>query len=1480
MKKQNPSRPLLRRLTALVAIGMLFPSAMAVQVTRGPYLQIGTPTSVHIRWRTDVAANSTVRYGLTPGALNSAASDSTSTTEHEVVVNGLSPDTEYFYSVGTSTATLAGDSSYVFFTAPPVGTAFPTRIWVIGDAGTGTASQTAVRNAYYYYAGSRYTDVWLMLGDNAYQSGTDSEYQTRVFDVYDTLFRRSVCWPTIGNHDTAQSQNPPLTIPYFQNFSLPMNGEAGGLASGTEKYYAFDFGEIHFVCLDSMTSSRQPGSPMLTWLNADLASTTAKWLIAYWHHPPYSKGHDSDTDAIQIQMRQNVLPILEQNGVDLVLCGHTHAYERTFLLDGHYGLSSTLTSAMIKDAGSGREDDTGAYVKPTVGLSPHEGAVYVVAGSSGQTGNYPLNHPAMYVSLARLGSLVVDVNGNRLDVSFLRETGAIDDYFTLIKGAPSNAPPTVAVTSPSDGASFTAPVDIPITANAQDPDGSIAQVVFYVDSIRLGSVTTPPYSWVWSNASPGQHVLTANAVDDLGATASSSDIHVTVNGGGSQSPFVTGVNLGTVRNDYNGWLGMNFTVGSAPVSVTALGRYNVSNGSGVHVLKLVDAASGNDVPNGSVNVSLSGGAQNQFVYAPLPSPVNLPANTSYYLVSQESDGGDAWGHWDSNVATATVGTCDGAVYSGNGSFYAEHPGANSALGPVSFLYAGTAANMAPTVSVTRPSNGAGYTAPANIAITAAASDTDGTVVQVAFYANAVFLGSDSTAPFTFNWSNVPAGNYTLTARATDDAGAVSTSSGVNITVSSGASSTPFISGVTLGRIRNDYLGWLGMKFTIGPAPVTVTALGRIYLSGSSGTHLLKLVDASDGSDVPNGSVSVSLASGIPGQFNYANLGQPVVLNANASYYLVSQENSGGDSWGFWDSAVTTAAVGTCDGAVYSLDGSNYAEHPGADAPLGPVSFIFGGTGGGGGGGNQPPAVSITSPADHATLAAPANITIQANATDTDGTVSQVQFFANGSLVGTDTTAPFSYAWNNVAAGNYTLTAVATDDGGASTTSSGVSVSVNASSSPGNFVTAVNLGQVRNDYSGWLGMRFTVGSAPLTLTALGRFNVSGGTGTHTVKLVRASDGTDVPNGLATVVLGSGTTGQFVYGNLPSAIDLAANTSYYLVSQENSGGDSWGYWDSSVTTSSVGACDGAVYSLNGSSYSFVSGVNAPLGPVDFQYLSGNGVAATSQAVMASTVPPIGSNGGAKAAGSVGPIPVRGSPVSQGFLRSFNPGRPRNDFNGWLGMKFTIGSKPVTVTALGRSIVPRASGVHVLKLVDAMTQADIPNGAANVDLGAGTSGQFAYGNLLVPVMLAPNKSYYLVSRETLGGDPWFHWTGRVTIGTAGVCDGPVYSRDGSRYTARPFPNTALGVVDFQYVTGQSAPQVKPLVLAWDDTSDNEDAFEIERSTDGIHWMLVGSVGSDVTTYADATVQPATTYFYRVRATNSSGASGYSNVATAKTP
>jgi hypothetical protein len=290
------------------------------------------------------------------------------------------------------------------------------------------------------------------MGDIAYESGTDAEFTSNHFAVYQDILRQTPLWPTLGNHE-AMSVTTSLGIgPYYEAHVLPTSGQAGGVASGTEAYYAFDYANVHFIVLDSMDSSRAPGSPMVTWLQNDLASTGQEWVIAFWHHPPYSKGgHDSDSAGDSggrlVDMRETVLPILEAGGVDLVLAGHSHAYERSYLIDGAYGygtapnfatpsLNTLLADGHILDAGNGQPSGTGAYQKSSGGTS-HDGTVYVVAGHGGHalSTNPPGNHPVMAVFDLAYGSVLLDITGSSLTLRNIRSGGAITDTVAIVKNS-------------------------------------------------------------------------------------------------------------------------------------------------------------------------------------------------------------------------------------------------------------------------------------------------------------------------------------------------------------------------------------------------------------------------------------------------------------------------------------------------------------------------------------------------------------------------------------------------------------------------------------------------------------------------------------------------------------------------------------------------------------------------------------------------------------------------------------------------------------------------------------------------------------------------------------------------------------------------------------------------------------------------------------------------------------------------------------
>ncbi len=213
----------------------------------------------------------------------------------------------------------------------------------------------------------------------------------------------------------------PSRMPYLDIFTLPTNGEAGGVSSGSEQYYSFDYGNVHFVSLDSQLSARDPDqlAAMKAWLIDDLSTNTSDWTIVIFHHPPYSKGanHDSDDtekvggfDMPQQWMREEFVPVFDSYGVDLVYNGHSHSYERSFYLTGLIGKSDTYSAARNAELvdgdpdrpASGRGEEAYEQLSPTSG-GVDDRVVYTVAGNGGKADSGSgitapdqwLRHPAM-----------------------------------------------------------------------------------------------------------------------------------------------------------------------------------------------------------------------------------------------------------------------------------------------------------------------------------------------------------------------------------------------------------------------------------------------------------------------------------------------------------------------------------------------------------------------------------------------------------------------------------------------------------------------------------------------------------------------------------------------------------------------------------------------------------------------------------------------------------------------------------------------------------------------------------------------------------------------------------------------------------------------------------------------------------------------------------------------------------------------------
>ena len=326
------------------------------------------------------------------------------------------------------------DSSYHFKTHPKLGTKSPLYFWVVGDSGTGGENQAKVHTAMRKYNQFKNLelDMYIHVGDMAYTSGTDGEFSERFFKMYEPTLRNTVCWAAMGNHEGKTSKGEDGIGPYYDAYICPKTAEAGGLPSGKEAYYSFDYGKVHFIVLDSHDLDRRPTGAMAQWLKADLEKTKAEWLIAYFHHPPYTKGsHDSDKEQQLIEMREHIMPILESGGVDIVFTGHSHIYERSMLINGAYA-TPTVSEGVILDDGDGNPNGDGPYIK-SLGLVPHNGTVQVVAGHGGTKVSRKGTMPIMRSIFVENGSVLVSIADNVLTGTMLNLDGLIRDTFAIKK---------------------------------------------------------------------------------------------------------------------------------------------------------------------------------------------------------------------------------------------------------------------------------------------------------------------------------------------------------------------------------------------------------------------------------------------------------------------------------------------------------------------------------------------------------------------------------------------------------------------------------------------------------------------------------------------------------------------------------------------------------------------------------------------------------------------------------------------------------------------------------------------------------------------------------------------------------------------------------------------------------------------------------------------------------------------------------------
>ncbi|MFT7274067.1 MAG: hypothetical protein ACI9V1_003610 [Spirosomataceae bacterium] len=427
-----------------VFIGQLF----AQKVIRGPYLQQPTADGMTIRWRTDIKTSSEVMVNSATG-ITAKFKNEEITTEHSVELTGLQSGEKYAYSIGEIGQKLKENINQYVAISPQKEAASPITFWAMGDFGASNTAkyvpnQAAVRQQ--FLDKKKHADLWVWLGDNSYCCGTEAEYQTQVFDYYGgEILGNMPILPSPGNHEyygnypEFEVLKKSRDIPYFDMVTTPTKGESGGIASNAEAYYSVDYGNVHFISLDSYgyDDGKYPladkRSKQYQWLERDLAANKLLWTVVFFHHPPFTKrSHDSDAERELEVIRETLVPVFDKYKVDLVLSGHSHVYERSFLMKGHSGHSTTFNKSqhVIQETNAFYTADSPPIINKT------DGTIYMVIGSAGRldwNGRTEPHPSSVYSNYEIGGSSVFTVDNNRLNSEWLSADGETRDKFTVFK---------------------------------------------------------------------------------------------------------------------------------------------------------------------------------------------------------------------------------------------------------------------------------------------------------------------------------------------------------------------------------------------------------------------------------------------------------------------------------------------------------------------------------------------------------------------------------------------------------------------------------------------------------------------------------------------------------------------------------------------------------------------------------------------------------------------------------------------------------------------------------------------------------------------------------------------------------------------------------------------------------------------------------------------------------------------------------------
>lgn len=444
------------------------------EVVWWPYLQQVTDQRAIIIWTTQTGNNPAVDYGV-DGTMTTRITGTTRLLEplqlqmHRVDLTNLTANTVYSYQILLGDAYLLPDQTFSFRTAPSPGSELPFTFLAWGDFGFGDFPQQRLRNQMALDS----FDFIVSTGDNAYPSGTYEEFDTNMFQIYTDIFSNAPLYPSLGNHDYYTD----LGAPYLDIFDLPRQAWR---EADHERYYSFDYGNAHFIVLDSdrplYESDGAANDDMFDWARHDLAHTTQPWKIAVMHVPAYTGGTRGDEQVVLPKLP----PLYEQYGVDLVLSGHDHTYQRTM----------PIYQGEIDEA---------------------RGITYIISGA-GAMANYPCRPESPeWLASAFCGRTIgiyarISVDGPTMVIEGVNANGEVVDAVTMTK-APGGPIADVTLSGPAEGVVNTT---YTFTALVSPPQVTLPLTYTWTagDMLPVAAVSGIGHTTAYSWTTPGTYDIT------------------------------------------------------------------------------------------------------------------------------------------------------------------------------------------------------------------------------------------------------------------------------------------------------------------------------------------------------------------------------------------------------------------------------------------------------------------------------------------------------------------------------------------------------------------------------------------------------------------------------------------------------------------------------------------------------------------------------------------------------------------------------------------------------------------------------------------------------------------------------------------------------------------------------------------------------------------------------------------------------------